>query len=376
MQSVLARVLATASWANAFVSMGLRVHRASVVSARQNAQSANRKKCEALTPHPPPILSIPSGTCPNDCSGQGICRTLREVAAGALSRTAVGSSGGSLLFSGVRTPFDYTLWDADKHQMCVCDAGFSGVDCSQRICPRSDDPLTPSTPRWCGGKVCSYEVQSFRLSSAGDTTFKLQFTDTRNNTNMAYATVNTITNPPGTVPLDQRATMIAGASSNAGIIMAALRNIPGGSMQLVEVSAVDNSLDNGSLQRSFEITYIGFSGAQYPIVVTSISGQGAVELSPSIVTVGNYEDIECSGRGLCDSGAGLCKCKLCLRESLVEATSAYPPPSTPPPLPSLQALLVITGWRASTRTHLRPTPPNKHIYTSFNYDFISPTLPA
>lgn len=193
--------------------------------------------------------------------------------------------------------------------MCVCDAGFSGVDCAQRTCPRSDDPLTPSTPRWCGGKVCSYEVQSFRLSSAGDTTFKLQFTDTRNNTNMAYATVNTLANPPGIVPAASQATMIAGATSNAGIIMAALRNIPGGAMQLVEVSAVANVLDNGSLARSFQVTYIGFSGAQYPIVVTSITGQGKVELEPSVVTVGNYEDIECSGRGLCDSNAGLCKCE-------------------------------------------------------------------
>ena len=192
--------------------------------------------------------------------------------------------------------------------MCVCDAGFEGVDCAKRSCPRSADPLTPATPRWCGGAPCSHEVQSFRLSSAGDTTFRFSFTDTRNNTLTAYATVNTLANSPGVVPAAQAATFIAGPASNAGIIMAALRAIPGGAMQQVEVSAVNDPLDNGSLQRTFQVTYVGFSGAQFPIAVSVAAGAGAVEVATKTVVVGNYEDVECSGRGLCDSAAGLCKC--------------------------------------------------------------------
>jgi hypothetical protein len=210
--------------------------------------------------------------------------------------------------AGVRVAFDYSLWDADKHQMCVCDAGFEGVDCAKRSCPRSADPLTPATPRWCGGAVCAHEVQAFRLSSAGDTTYRFQFTDTRNNTLTAYATVNTLANAPGIVPAAQAASFIAGPLSNAGIIMAALRAIPGGAMQNVEVAAVDDVLDAGSLQRTFQITYVGFSGTQYPIAVSVAAGAGTVEVPTYTVVVGNYEDLECSGRGLCDSTAGLCKC--------------------------------------------------------------------
>ena len=37
----------------------------------------------------------------------------------------------------------YDDWDADMLFGCVCDAGFQGWDCSQRICPKGDDPLTP-----------------------------------------------------------------------------------------------------------------------------------------------------------------------------------------------------------------------------------------
>jgi hypothetical protein len=33
-------------------------------------------------------------------------------------------------------------WEFNKIQGCRCDGGFTGKDCSQRICPKGDDPLT------------------------------------------------------------------------------------------------------------------------------------------------------------------------------------------------------------------------------------------
>ena len=36
----------------------------------------------------------------------------------------------------------YNLWEADKTQVCVCDGGYFGLDCSQRQCMKNDDPLT------------------------------------------------------------------------------------------------------------------------------------------------------------------------------------------------------------------------------------------
>lgn len=252
-------------------------------------------------------------TCPHDCNGHGFCRTLREVAAGALSRVAVGSTGGNLILAGIREPFDYTLWDADKHQMCVCDAGFSGVDCSQRSCPRSRDPLTPTTQRWCGGAACTDEIQQFRLSSAGPTTYSVTFTDTRNNTYVAYATVDTSNNSPGIVPPAAGSTVpdptrIADPTTNAGLIMAALRGVPGGVLQQIEVSAIAVASDNGGLARTFQITFMGLSGAQYPVIVAPTVGKGTVEEAPKTVAIGNKEDIECANRGICDTVSGQCKC--------------------------------------------------------------------
>eukprot|EP00924_Labyrinthula_sp_SR-Ha-C_P008658 augustus_masked-scaffold_37-processed-gene-2.24-mRNA-1 protein AED:0.20 eAED:0.20 QI:0/-1/0/1/-1/1/1/0/660 len=66
--------------------------------------------------------------CPNDCSENGICLTVNELLADHNSEN-----------SGSRV---YTLWDGDMAQMCKCDPGYMGPDCSQKVCPHGDDPLT------------------------------------------------------------------------------------------------------------------------------------------------------------------------------------------------------------------------------------------
>jgi hypothetical protein len=57
-------------------------------------------------------------SCPNDCSGHGVCSRLTDVSS------------------------TYAAWDRNKTQYCVCDAGYDGIDCSQRKCPSGDDPIT------------------------------------------------------------------------------------------------------------------------------------------------------------------------------------------------------------------------------------------
>jgi hypothetical protein len=36
----------------------------------------------------------------------------------------------------------YTLWDKDMQRTCLCDAGYTGIACNQRLCPYGDDILT------------------------------------------------------------------------------------------------------------------------------------------------------------------------------------------------------------------------------------------
>ncbi|CAM9851429.1 unnamed protein product, partial [Phaeothamnion confervicola] len=67
--------------------------------------------------------------CPNNCGGHGQCLSMRQAAATnygwKLNRTAT-----------------YDEWDADKIFGCICDAGYGGFDCSERMCDVGDSART------------------------------------------------------------------------------------------------------------------------------------------------------------------------------------------------------------------------------------------
>jgi len=75
--------------------------------------------------------------CPNDCSGHGTCEYLSEM------RTDVGDgfkwTGNLPTTDKFQAQFPL-LWDAHKTRGCKCDAKWSGLDCSVRMCPRGDYP--------------------------------------------------------------------------------------------------------------------------------------------------------------------------------------------------------------------------------------------
>jgi hypothetical protein len=88
-------------------------------------------------------------SCPNDCSGHGKCRLLSDLPEYAHGKLAAGSWSA------------YT-WDEKAITACICDGGYMGPDCSERMCPHGDDPMT----------VCEQgdveQVQRVRFHIAGD----------------------------------------------------------------------------------------------------------------------------------------------------------------------------------------------------------------
>lgn len=275
---------------------------------------------------PAPFYSLPAAACPNDCSGNGVCRTVREVAALAQNKFQYASLGGQKLMSGVQSPFDYARWDSDKATMCICDAGFGGADCSQRLCPRNDDPLT-TTSRYCGGMPCAFEVQSFTLSDSPATAFRMGFTDSFNATYFIYVTLDVSSTPNGYVDPSLLSTYQAGPTTSAGVLQNALRSMPTGAMQRVEVSVAGNSsaTPGADSTRTFRVTFVGIGGDQAPLTIETVSGTGTLWYNPDHadynaavpneksrqvveLTRGNFEEIECSGRGNCDFEAGQCMC--------------------------------------------------------------------
>jgi len=154
-------------------------------------------------------------TCPSDCSGHGMCVTVGEVAESG-AKSFVKSQYGVSTYAGVLTAAHYHLWDEKKNTACMCDTGYSGIDCSLRECPRGDDPLTFDDAS-CGGKACTAEVQSFSVDG-GQTagTYYLLFTDfdgTQYKTN--------------TFALDTQGSA-AGHAKNVAAVKAALEGLPNG----------------------------------------------------------------------------------------------------------------------------------------------------
>lgn len=65
-------------------------------------------------------------SCPTSeagvCSGHGTCETIKEISARDFNNI-------------------YQLWDEEKTMGCVCDGGYTGADCSQKVCKFGTDPL-------------------------------------------------------------------------------------------------------------------------------------------------------------------------------------------------------------------------------------------
>jgi hypothetical protein len=80
-------------------------------------------------------------TCPNQCSGHGICQDLKHFAedSGAIYKTS---------------------WDSFYNYGCLCDQGFRGPDCSMMECPSDVDVMNgegSDMGRDCSGRgLCDY----------------------------------------------------------------------------------------------------------------------------------------------------------------------------------------------------------------------------
>lgn len=173
-------------------------------------------------------------------------------------------------YDGVLKPFTYNLWDAQKNTKCVCDAGYSGADCSLRLCPRGDDPLTVTNPV-CGNKICQNEVQGFTI--AGGTTndnkqYRIRFYDYEGvfYFTAPFAIVTAYDTTSGGINAANTAT----SSTNAMAVKNALEAVPMGVTGNVTVSCTFDKTTTHNVRCT--VTFKTLPGNVPEFIVEPVSG--------------------------------------------------------------------------------------------------------
>ena len=216
--------------------------------------------------------------CPNACNGNGVCRNIVD-----LSRSLSTVNAES-----------YPLWDGLKNQHCVCDPGFSGNDCSIRLCPVNADPLTMfahELANLAGSQV--YQSQTFVSDTTTCTPFYVTFTDyfgeawTTGSVNCAAAMT---------------------AATLQTNLQAAFDALPNGVTYGTTVACADDGTT--ATTKNCKVTFNNQAGKLATCLVSSTSPAytAATGTTVSITTAATNTAEECSARGICDYTSGLCKC--------------------------------------------------------------------
>ena len=227
--------------------------------------------CERMTC---PGKTSPAGVC----SGHGRCLKMEELAEySQLNGDAIDASYGM-------NPNLPATWDYDKVFGCLCDGGWQGYDCALKVCPTGDDVTTTGQADEVQTINCRYigtvaAAPSFKLKFRQQITAPIQFSASAAEVKAALEQLETIgrlkaVTLTSTPPLDQACTV--------------------GSGTLIHIVF---DTENGDIP---------------PITIEGDFTEGADlefgSISSTEVVKGTTENVECSGRGICDHSSGQCRC--------------------------------------------------------------------
>lgn len=208
--------------------------------------------------------------------------------------------------------FDYHDWDSRKTRGCVCDATYTDVDCSKRMCGYGTDPLDTRDNLLLPLK---YQTQQLTFQSSVSNcqnegkTFALKFTSTLNE---VYTTI----------PINF---VCAKTELNDFVhdVQLALLTLPN---QVINGITVAGSIDPSGYYVNLNVTFTGCynEGPQHIIEVLDyecsngctpkLTGINMNHMfyrkhsNVSQIQVPDYASYECGRRGKCDYTSGECKC--------------------------------------------------------------------
>lgn len=225
------------------------------------------------------------------CSSHGKCVDMGELAP--FSKT-----------NGVPTPFTYGFtpnkketWDVQSIKGCYCDEGWSGFDCSYRICPSGDDP-TDNLP---SAQVTEIQVIDCRLALS------------------STASQSTITPPTFILGFRGEETEAVSVHASADDVKEALETLETIGEVRVDFSyGVSTACPISGVFNEIKVYFLTEHGS-LPLIELRLSPSLPILNSGNLYAIasdsstrkiqdGTTIDEVCSNRGLCDTETGQCHC--------------------------------------------------------------------
>jgi len=267
-------------------------------------------------------------SCPNDCSGHGTCEYIEDIAYGTVFNQYQNHDFG--LYPKMLNYYD---WDLQKTRGCVCDAQYTDVDCSKRMCPHGTDVLDLRPDHYLLANEHNQvqfiriveDIDLWRATNMDATILGTDNTIDRNAQTFAITFKSRLNETFSTIPIrfDIEDGNAAAISDFANDIRIALVSLPNQVIDDCEVT-VRYSKPVTTIRITF--TGAGVQGLQNLLQVKSfecsdgcspkISGL-ALETTASITShwssvnetvPSEFNSYECGRRGKCDYTSGLCNC--------------------------------------------------------------------
>ncbi|CAM9408980.1 unnamed protein product [Discosporangium mesarthrocarpum] len=266
--------------------------------AHVSAQCSNRGKCNRKTGRCQCMegfsgAACERSTCPHQCSGHGTCRSMEDFA-----EDFRDDNSNQYLYTNV--------WDSNKLHRCVCDTGYHGYDCSLRMCPTGDDPLTTGQVNEIQLIVCEASGGTFVLYYEGHGSSSIPYDASAEDIEEALEDIQLVND-----------VNVVFSSPSSGAC----------NSTYINVIQVEFTQTFGSLRPMW--SYNGLISGD--VATLAITADGSTVYDSENVgyssVKGTKENEECSNRGLCDSSQGVCRCYT-TNDDIFAASDGYNGPGT------------------------------------------------
>jgi len=231
--------------------------------------------------------------CPQSCSGHGQCLSMIDMATYAKT-----SDGDPRPQTYGLNPNNHYTWDGPQLYGCVCDAGYTGHDCSQQTCIVGEDITDREARPFLHDEVQSLVCES--LHPSHDTWFRLMFrgsvTPPIHFSTLAHDLQSVMTSLPSIGHIDILFSGVQVCEPPPGNRIQFVFKTEHGDIPAIQVLPEDGWTDTQLRFRSGDHTYLKTAPYGFTAIHTAEEQKGTTRTQ------------ECSGRGLCDRDSGICMC--------------------------------------------------------------------